>query len=263
MGEYKSLIRLKSQDGYDIVLPITSSECVVIDTSTGENLHDILVSIDTLLTGFNSRINRLENKGIFSVVYKQVSTWDRGATIEITIINNDTKPVNDWVLQFPYSGNQLINNSWNCKYTQVGSYVTLRNESYNSLLEANGGSVTIGFNISFSGSNNDPTEFFVNTYEANNQIEAITVKTTDYTLLSSDKKVFFNSKNKNLIATLPNASLIPDKEYVIKNIGSKKVTINTTNSQLIDNTSSITLNKFNTIKVISYGNQWYILEYYG
>ena len=97
--------------------------------------------------------------GNCAVSYSQ-NSWGTGATVNLTIKNNGSQAVNGWTVNYTYAGNQKIANSWNCSYTQSGNSVTLTNASYNATIPA-GGSVTVGFNISYSGTNTEPTNFTV------------------------------------------------------------------------------------------------------
>jgi endoglucanase len=98
--------------------------------------------------------------GKFGVSYTQYD-WGSGATVSITIKNNGTTAVDGWKLAFSFPGSQKISNLWNGAYTQSGTDVTVTNMAYNSSLPA-GGSVTFGFNLSYSGTNPEPTSFTVN-----------------------------------------------------------------------------------------------------
>ena len=82
------------------------------------------------------------------------------ATVSITI-NNSSSTINGWTLAFSFSGNQKISNSWNSTYTQSGQSVTLKNMDWNKSIPS-GGSVSIGFNLSYSGSNQKPTSATLN-----------------------------------------------------------------------------------------------------
>ena len=97
--------------------------------------------------------------GNFSVKYSQ-SSWGTGATVSIEIKNNGSSAVNGWTLDFNYSGDQKITNAWNCTYNQSGNAVSLSNANYNGSIPP-GGTVTVGFNISYSGTNTEPTNFTV------------------------------------------------------------------------------------------------------
>jgi endo-1,4-beta-xylanase len=87
--------------------------------------------------------------------------WGSGATVSITIKNNGSAAINGWTLVWNYSGNQKITNMWNAGYTQNGTEITAKNAAYNGTIPA-GGSVSFGFNISYSGSNPKPTSFTLN-----------------------------------------------------------------------------------------------------
>ncbi|HEY8463106.1 MAG TPA: endo-1,4-beta-xylanase [Bacillota bacterium] len=95
-----------------------------------------------------------------SVNYTQ-HDWGSGATVNIIIKNNGTTAINGWKLAFSFPGNQKIVNLWCGKYTQSGADVTVTNESFNSTI-APGGTVSFGFNISYSGTNAKPTKFTLN-----------------------------------------------------------------------------------------------------
>jgi hypothetical protein len=95
-----------------------------------------------------------------SVSYS-MNDWGSGATVSITIKNNGTSAINGWTLGFSFPGNQKITNLWNGSYTQSGNAVTITNATYNSTIPA-GGSVTFGFNISYSGTNAKPTSSTLN-----------------------------------------------------------------------------------------------------
>ncbi len=88
--------------------------------------------------------------------------WGTGATINITIKNNGTADINGWTLGFTFPGNQQINNIWGGSYTQNDTSVSVVNEGYNSVIGANGGTVSFGFNISYSGTNDAPASFILN-----------------------------------------------------------------------------------------------------
>jgi lysophospholipase L1-like esterase len=87
--------------------------------------------------------------------------WGRGATVNVTVKNSSTKAVTGWTLEWSFSGNQKITVLWNGAYTQSGTRVSVKNMPYNKTIPA-GGSITLGFNISYSGSNAKPTGFTLN-----------------------------------------------------------------------------------------------------
>ena len=61
-------------------------------------------------------------------------------------------------MKWSYAGNQKVTSGWNAKISQSGTAVTAANESYNGTL-ATGGSVSFGFNATYSGTNALPTTF--------------------------------------------------------------------------------------------------------
>ncbi|MFZ5988829.1 MAG: GH12 family glycosyl hydrolase domain-containing protein [Bacillota bacterium] len=99
--------------------------------------------------------------GSCSVSYVVQNNWGSGATVSVTIKNNSSTPINGWTLNWTYSGNQKITNIWNGSYSQSGTSVTVKDMGYNGYIPANG-SVNFGFNISYSGSNSNPTSFTLN-----------------------------------------------------------------------------------------------------
>ena len=100
------------------------------------------------------------SSGSYSVSYSD-SSWGTGATVNFIVKNNSSSAINGWSVSYTYSGDQKITSAWNCTFTQSGSSVTISNVDYNASIPA-GGSTTVGFNISFSGTNNAPTNFTVN-----------------------------------------------------------------------------------------------------
>lgn len=98
----------------------------------------------------------------FSVDYSIQNDWGSGATVNVTVVNNDSSPINSWTLGWTFPGNQKITNIWNASFAQNGTSVTVTNLSYNSAIPANGGRVSFGFNLSYSGTNAKPASFTLN-----------------------------------------------------------------------------------------------------
>ncbi|BCJ60579.1 glycoside hydrolase family 6 protein [Micromonospora endophytica] len=95
-----------------------------------------------------------------SVTYS-ANQWQGGFTANITI-RNVGDALNGWTLGFTFpDANQRVVQGWSARWTQSGRNVTAQNESYNGSL-ASGGSTSIGFNGSWSGSNPSPTSFTIN-----------------------------------------------------------------------------------------------------
>ncbi|MFF5846952.1 glycoside hydrolase family 6 protein [Streptomyces massasporeus] len=92
-----------------------------------------------------------------TVDYKVQSQWDTGFTAAVTITNNAAAK-SGWTVKWSYAGNQKVTNGWNGKISQKGADVTVANEGYNGNL-ASGGSVSFGFNGTYSGTNSVPATF--------------------------------------------------------------------------------------------------------
>ena len=95
------------------------------------------------------------------VAYQVANQWQGGFTANITITNNGSTAINGWTLKFTFPGTQQISNLWNGQVTQTGSQVTITNANYNGTISP-GGSVSLGFNSTWSGSNSNPTSFTLN-----------------------------------------------------------------------------------------------------
>ncbi|CCK26265.1 cellulose 1,4-beta-cellobiosidase [Streptomyces davaonensis JCM 4913] len=91
-----------------------------------------------------------------TVDYK-TNDWGSGFTASVTVTNNGAAK-SSWAVKWSYAGNQQVTNGWNAKITQSGTAVTAANESYNGSL-GTGGSVSFGFNASYSGTNAIPGTF--------------------------------------------------------------------------------------------------------
>ncbi|MEU7723474.1 glycoside hydrolase family 6 protein [Streptomyces tibetensis] len=92
-----------------------------------------------------------------TVDYKVQNQWDTGFTAAVTITNSAAAK-SGWSVKWSYAGNQKIASGWNAKMSQSGSTVTATNESYNGTL-ATGGSVSFGFQGTYSGTNAVPATF--------------------------------------------------------------------------------------------------------
>jgi poly(hydroxyalkanoate) depolymerase family esterase len=89
------------------------------------------------------------------------NTWGNGFTANVTVTNTSASAVNGWTVQWGWSGNQQVTNAWNATVSQAGAQVTARNVSYNATIAA-GASVTFGFQGTYSGTNQAPTQFTLN-----------------------------------------------------------------------------------------------------
>ena len=94
--------------------------------------------------------------GTCSVQY-ELNQWDTGFTANVTVTNRGPA-LNGWALNWTFPGNQQVTNAWNTELTQSGQAVTARNAAWNASLPTNG-TVTFGFQATYSGSNGRPTDF--------------------------------------------------------------------------------------------------------
>ncbi|MGI5457153.1 endo-1,4-beta-xylanase [Streptomyces sp. CA-249302] len=90
-----------------------------------------------------------------SATYSVTSQWNTGFTGQVTIACSGTS-LSSWTASWSFGAGQQITQAWNATCTQSGSAVSCANASYNGSVPS-GGSVTFGFNGSWSGSNPLPT----------------------------------------------------------------------------------------------------------
>ncbi|MDQ0375549.1 glycoside hydrolase family 9 protein [Cellulomonas humilata] len=91
----------------------------------------------------------------------QANSWGTGFTANVTLTNTGSSAWTSWKLAFTFPGNQVVTQGWSATYSQTGSAVTVTNAAWNGNVPA-GGSTSIGFNGSYSGTNSAPTGFTVN-----------------------------------------------------------------------------------------------------
>ncbi|HEX6523371.1 MAG TPA: cellulose-binding domain-containing protein [Streptosporangiaceae bacterium] len=94
------------------------------------------------------------------VVSYQVNQWTGGFTAQIGLTNNGAA-LSGWTLTWTFDGNQQITSAWNAQITQSGATVQAINVAYDGSL-ATGATVSFGFQGTFSGTNDIPTDFAVN-----------------------------------------------------------------------------------------------------
>ncbi|GIM97337.1 non-reducing end alpha-L-arabinofuranosidase family hydrolase [Paractinoplanes toevensis] len=95
-----------------------------------------------------------------SVNYAVSSQWQGGFGASVSITNLGD-PLSGWTLTWSYGAGQTVTQAWNTTLTQSGSAVTAKNVSYNGSVATNG-SVSFGFNGSWTGSNPAPASFALN-----------------------------------------------------------------------------------------------------
>ncbi|MEU5553718.1 non-reducing end alpha-L-arabinofuranosidase family hydrolase, partial [Micromonospora sp. NPDC047793] len=95
-----------------------------------------------------------------SVTYSVASQWQGGFGANVSITNLGD-PLTSWTLTWSFGAGQTVTQSWNTTLTQSGAAVTARNVSYNGAIPTSG-SVSFGFNGSWTSSNPAPTSFALN-----------------------------------------------------------------------------------------------------
>jgi endoglucanase len=95
------------------------------------------------------------------VTYQIGSSWNGGYQANVTLANTDSSALNGWSLAWTFRGNERIASGWNATFAQSGSLVTATNAAYNATI-APGGSVSVGFTVTSTGSPQAPTAFAVN-----------------------------------------------------------------------------------------------------
>jgi hypothetical protein len=96
-----------------------------------------------------------------SVQYAITNQWSGGFGASVTITNTGSTTINGWTLAWTFANGQTVTQIWNATDTQTGSTVSATNVSYNGAI-APGGTVSFGFNGSWTSGNTNPTSFALN-----------------------------------------------------------------------------------------------------
>ncbi|MFE8011375.1 endo-1,4-beta-xylanase [Streptomyces antibioticus] len=92
--------------------------------------------------------------GACTAVYTVQSQWNTGFTGNVTLSCSGAS-LSSWRVTWTYGAGQRITQSWNADCAQSGAAVSCRNAAYNGGVP-DGGSVSFGFNASWSGGNPVP-----------------------------------------------------------------------------------------------------------
>ena len=157
-----------SASGLPAGLSISSSTGLISGTPTASGTSSVKVTA-TDTTGasgsaaFTWTIGSSGGGGTSSckVVYTNNSQWPGGWTSQVVITNTGTSTINGWSLVFTFPGDQKITQNYNGGFSQSGETATLTNASYNGTIAPNG-SVTDGFQGTWTNSNASPTSFTLN-----------------------------------------------------------------------------------------------------
>jgi len=99
--------------------------------------------------------------GACKVVYTTNSQWPGGFTAQVVITNTGSSAISSWNLVFTFPGDQQLTDNFNGTFSQSGETATLTNASYNGAIAVNG-SVTVGFQGTWTNSDAAPTAFTLN-----------------------------------------------------------------------------------------------------
>ncbi|MFJ6072143.1 cellulose binding domain-containing protein [Streptomyces sp. NPDC093065] len=89
------------------------------------------------------------------------NVWQDGFTADVTVTNTGTAPVDGWRLAFTLPSGQRIGNAWNASVTPSTGSVTATGVSHNARI-APGGSLSFGFQGTYSGAFAEPAGFRLN-----------------------------------------------------------------------------------------------------
>jgi hypothetical protein len=135
--------------------PTPTATATIKPTSTATATATTTVATATVKP--TSTATSTSSTGSYTVDYS-MNDWGSGATVNVTIVNTGSTVINNWTLKFTFPGNQQISNLWCGKYTQTGTAVAITGETWNASIPV-GGSASVGFNITYSSTNEKPTSF--------------------------------------------------------------------------------------------------------
>ncbi|MFC0626283.1 cellulase family glycosylhydrolase [Kribbella deserti] len=95
-----------------------------------------------------------------SVAYTVGGEWPGGFTASVTVTNLGA-PVDGWQLKWAWASGQQSTQAWNATITTTDGRATAKDVGYNSKVATNG-TVSFGFNGTWTGSNPKPSEFELN-----------------------------------------------------------------------------------------------------
>ncbi|GAA4956011.1 endo-1,4-beta-xylanase [Actinoplanes utahensis] len=96
-----------------------------------------------------------------AVTYRVTGSWPGGFQGEIRINNTGGTALSSWKLAWQFPGGQQVIQLWGGVHSQTGSSVTVTSATWNGALAA-GGSTSVGFLGSWTGSNPVPAAFALN-----------------------------------------------------------------------------------------------------
>lgn len=93
-------------------------------------------------------------------VDREVTAWGTGATVDLTVTNTGSTPVDGWTLEFPLAPGQTVVSDWNTDLTQLGNTIEAVNAAHNATI-APGASITLGYLVDHTGDVSSPPRFML------------------------------------------------------------------------------------------------------
>ncbi|MCK1807813.1 cellulose-binding domain-containing protein, partial [Micromonospora sp. R42106] len=116
------------------------------------------------------------------VTYTTASQWPGGFTANVDVTNLGD-PVSGWTLRWTFPSGQRVTQAWSATVTSSGADVTATNVGYNGAIATNG-TVSFGFNGSWTGANTAPTAFTLNGVACTGGVGGTTPPPVSYTNLT-------------------------------------------------------------------------------
>jgi acetylxylan esterase len=155
-----------SASGLPAGLSINSSTGLISGTPSTSGTSSVTVTAtdSTGVSGsasFSWTVGTTSTGGSCQVVYTTNSQWPGGFTAQVVITNTGSSAISSWNLGFTFPGDQKLTSDYNGTYSQSGEAATLTNANYNGAIAVNG-SVTVGFQGTWTNSDAAPTAFTLN-----------------------------------------------------------------------------------------------------
>lgn len=139
----------------------------------------------TLCTSLLVMVGNQANAAAGCSVDYEANQWSTGFTANVTVDNLGDAISDGWTLEWDFSGDQRITNHWNSTITQSGQHVTAKNPDWARSLTT-GGSHSLGFQASYSDTNDKPAGFKLNGTPCTGDPGEPTTTTTTTTTTSSE-----------------------------------------------------------------------------
>jgi len=97
-----------------------------------------------------------------TATFTKTQDWGSGYQATYTITNNTSADLSSWTITFGLPSGQQMGTYWDATETASSNPYTFVNRSYNGDVPANGGTVSFGFIVSYSGTFAPPTNCTVN-----------------------------------------------------------------------------------------------------